>query len=71
MDIALVPRYRGQGIGGTLMKQVLAEGRKAGKPVRIHVEHFNPAMHLYERLGFKKIGDTGVYFLMEWRAIVD
>ncbi len=67
IDIALLPAYRGQGIGRQLMEGVLAEGTKAGKPVRIHVEHNNPAMHLYTRLGFEKIDDTGVYFLMEWK----
>jgi hypothetical protein len=27
---------------------------------------FNPALRLYERLGFKKTDDTGIHFLMEW-----
>lgn len=67
IDIALLPSYRGQGIGRQLMEEVLEEGRKANKPVRIHVEHNNPAMRLYNRLGFQKVGDTGVYFLMEWK----
>lgn len=68
IDIALIPDMRGKGIGTRLLKDLLAEAEKADKPVRIHVERFNPAMHLYERLGFKKIGDTGVYFLMEWNT---
>ncbi|MFK7972212.1 MAG: GNAT family N-acetyltransferase [Bacteroidia bacterium] len=67
IDIALLPAYRGQGIGKTLMEQVLDEGRMHNLPVRIHVEQHNPAMRLYTRLGFEKIGDTGVYFLMEWK----
>ena len=25
------------------------------------------ALRLYERLGFVRLGDTGVYYLMEWR----
>jgi ribosomal protein S18 acetylase RimI-like enzyme len=33
--------------------------------VRIHVEKNNPALSLYQRLGFKQIGDRGVYWLME------
>lgn len=66
IDIALLPQYRGHGIGGRLMQDIVDKGQTAGKPVRIHVEYYNPAMRLYQRLGFKKIGDTGVYFLMEW-----
>jgi ribosomal protein S18 acetylase RimI-like enzyme len=35
--------------------------------VTIHVEVFNPALRLYERLGFKKVAENGPYHLMEWR----
>jgi ribosomal protein S18 acetylase RimI-like enzyme len=65
LDITLLPEYRRQGIGGELLQQVLAEADRAGKPVRIHVERFNPALRLYERLGFCQVSDQGVYYLME------
>ena len=38
----------------------------ASKPVRLHVEPSNPARRLYERLGFTRIADQGLYWLMEW-----
>jgi ribosomal protein S18 acetylase RimI-like enzyme len=66
IDIALLPEFRNKGIGRRLMNGILNEGTKLGLPVRIHVESNNPAMRLYKRLGFSKIGDTGVYHLMEW-----
>jgi ribosomal protein S18 acetylase RimI-like enzyme len=66
IDIALMPEHRGQGIGGRLMRDLLAEAEGAGKPVRIHVERENPAMRLYVRLGFRRVEDQGVYHLMEW-----
>ncbi len=66
VDIALLSEYRGQGIGGKIMRDILDEAQASGKAVRIHVEHNNPAMHLYERLGFTKVKDMGVYYLMEW-----
>lgn len=66
IDIALLGSSRGQGLGGEIMADVLAEGQKRGLLVRIHVEHNNPAMRLYRRLGFKKIEEQGVYWLMEW-----
>jgi ribosomal protein S18 acetylase RimI-like enzyme len=68
VDIALLPAHRGAGIGGALLRRLLDEAAAAGKPVRIHVERFNPALRLYERLGFRSTGDDGVYFLMEWTA---
>ncbi|HEU0014060.1 MAG TPA: GNAT family N-acetyltransferase [Longimicrobium sp.] len=65
VDIALLPEHRGGGLGTRLMNDVLAEGDAAGKPVSIHVERYNPAMRLYERLGFVEVEDKGVYVLME------
>lgn len=66
IDIALLPAYRNRGIGSYFMKNILAEGRRKQLPVRIHVEQFNPARRLYQRLGFYKLKQNGVYHLMEW-----
>jgi ribosomal protein S18 acetylase RimI-like enzyme len=67
MDIALLPEYRGHGIGSQLLSQVLAEGAETGKKVSIHVEPVNPARRLYERLGFVPVEDKGACVLMEAR----
>lgn len=66
MDIALLPEYRKQGIGSSLIQEILQQGKDSQLPVTIHVERFNPALHLYERLGFRQKEDKGVYWLMEW-----
>ena len=66
IDIALLLEHRNAGIGARLLQDLLAEAAQAGKPVRIHVEKFNPALRLYERLGFTPIEDQGVYLLMQW-----
>jgi ribosomal protein S18 acetylase RimI-like enzyme len=66
VDIALLPGYRNRGIGTTCLKEILADGERSGRPVTIHVERFNPARRLYDRLGFHPIADRGVYVLMEW-----
>ncbi len=69
IDIALLPAYRGRGIGGGLLAKVLDEARRNGLVVSIHVERNNPAQHLYQRLGFQFAGEQGpVYLLMEYRA---
>jgi GNAT superfamily N-acetyltransferase len=65
VDIALLPAYRGTGIGATILRDLLAEADAVGKPVRIHVERENPALRLYQRLGFVMIEDKGVYLFME------
>ncbi len=69
IDIALLPEHRRQGIGRSILADLLAEASRQGKPVRIHVERFNPALALYERLGFQVIGDTGIHFLMESQVV--
>jgi ribosomal protein S18 acetylase RimI-like enzyme len=66
IDIALLPEHRNRGIGTRLIKDVMTEAAKEKKPVRIHVEEFNPALRLYERLKFTKIEMRGVYWFMEW-----
>ena len=66
MDIALLPEYRNAGIGEHLMRDLQNEARTKGKPIRLHVEMFNRARHLYERLGFSTIGENGIYLKMEW-----
>jgi ribosomal protein S18 acetylase RimI-like enzyme len=67
VDIALLPAYCNRGLGTTLVRALQAEAATSGKPLRIHVERFNPALRLYERLGFHQIEDRGVYLFMEWR----
>jgi ribosomal protein S18 acetylase RimI-like enzyme len=69
IDITLLPDYCNQGIGSFFLKELLAEGGQKGLPVRIHVEMYNRAIQLYYRLGFRKIGEHGVYWLMEWTPL--
>lgn len=38
----------------------------AGKAVTIHVEKVNPALALYERLGFRLVEDKGLYLFLSW-----
>lgn len=66
VDIALLPQYRNHGIGTYYLKALMQRASKEGKGISIHVEHNNPAMALYTRLGFQKIDETGIYHLMEW-----
>lgn len=67
LDIALLAVHRGNGIGTHLMQELIAEAQAAGKPLQIHVERFNPARRLYERLEFEPVEDQGMYLLYERR----
>jgi ribosomal protein S18 acetylase RimI-like enzyme len=65
MDIALLPEFRGQGIGTRLLAALLEEADRDGRTLSIHVERMNPALRLYRRLGFEVREDKGVYLLLE------
>jgi ribosomal protein S18 acetylase RimI-like enzyme len=65
IDIALLPRFRRHGIGSKIMKELITEADKKQRNISLHVERNNPALNLYETLGFKKVDTTGVYYFME------
>lgn len=66
IDIALLPEHRNFGIGTRFLRELQEEARASQRKLTIHVEQFNPALRLYQRLGFVQKEETGVYFLMEW-----
>jgi ribosomal protein S18 acetylase RimI-like enzyme len=66
VDIALAPRHRGAGHGAALIRGLQARAAHAGKKVCLEVATSNRALHLYERLGFVRTGDTGIHVMMEW-----
>jgi len=68
VDIALLPQFRGSGIGTMLLQEILDEASQTGRVVSIYVEGYNPALHLYQRLGFEQVDTNGVYFKMRWAA---
>lgn len=66
MDIALVDARRGHGIGGELIRAVMDIAREDAVELTLHVEPNNPALKLYERLGFRLIEERGVYLFLGW-----
>lgn len=66
LDIALLDAWRGQGLGSTLVGQLLAEAGASGRRVTLHVEENNPAARLYHRLGFRQTEIHGLYRRMAW-----
>jgi len=68
IDIALLPEYRGHGVGSMLLRELIGEANCSQSRVIVHVEQVNPARMLYERLGFVASGGVngGIYLLMQW-----
>ena len=65
IDISLLPEFCGRGLGTRILKQVIYEAQASGLPVRLHVLCNNPALRLYQRLGFVVRENKGVHLLME------
>jgi ribosomal protein S18 acetylase RimI-like enzyme len=64
IDISMLPECRGKGIGRKLLEALNREADQAGVPVTLHVEKHNPALNLYERLGFTVTEDRGFQWFM-------
>jgi ribosomal protein S18 acetylase RimI-like enzyme len=64
IDIAVLPEYRSSGIGTQLLQDLLKRGVNARKPVKLQVFKSNPAVRLYQRLGFSPVSEQSMYFEM-------
>lgn len=57
--VELLPEYTGQGIGTSLIQDLLYEARERGLPVTLRVTKANNrARRFYERLGFRTFRET-------------
>ena len=65
IDISLLPEHRNSGIGTQLVRDLIAEANAVGRPLHAHVLKQNPAWRLWQRLGFRQVGDDGVYLKIE------
>ena len=68
LDLAVLPPYRKRGIGTFLMRELMNEAARSESVVQIYVETFSPSLPLFERLGFSRVKEEGVNFLLEWSA---
>ena len=68
IQIQLVSKLQGQGLGTTLLKQVIAEAVAAGASLTLSVLKANPARLLYQRLGFVVEGESEHEYNMRRQA---
>lgn len=57
--------FRGRGIGTRLITDLIDEATRNGQPMTLAVVRRNPAMNLYERLGFCVIDEDDRKFYMK------
>ena len=68
VDLVIATEQRNAGIGTELISVLIREARDTQKPLRLSVIQGSRAIRLYDRLGFRKTGDTGIHDEMEWFA---
>ena len=66
LGIAVLPEYRGQGVGTQLLDDLLTLARSRYAAVSLSVDPHNRAKGLYERFGFKSVGMNGTSVVMLW-----
>lgn len=60
ITIAVRPEFRGRGIGSSLLQQLLADAKAQGLTrVSLSTEPDNPALGMYLRAGFRRVGECG------------
>lgn len=68
LEIGLLPEHRGRGLGTELLRGLIDEARDSDRRLKLSVLRSNPALRLYERLGFSATGSDEVRLQLEWRA---
>lgn len=68
IQIQLLATSRRQGLGKALLNELLVEAKAARKSVVLGVLCANPARRLYERLGFRVVGQSNFAYQMRFDA---
>lgn len=67
IDIAVLPEHRNRGIGAWALRQLQQMAAFEQVPLRLSVLRTNPALRLYERLGFLRASGNELSYEMEWQ----
>lgn len=58
LALAVAPDYRGQGIGSQILQEIIDRAKLIYPAISLSVREDNPAIRMYERLGFRAINDS-------------
>lgn len=69
VDIAVLPEFQRRGVATSLLRIPVAEVAGTGRRVLAHTAPGNTRVQrLNERLGFKRIGQNGPYYVYVWQG---
>jgi GNAT superfamily N-acetyltransferase len=71
MDIALMPEFRGKGIGSAILKDILADAELKNHTVRLFAFTGERAIQLYHRLGFVDLNVDEIHTELVWKPGVN
>jgi ribosomal protein S18 acetylase RimI-like enzyme len=64
LGMAVLPAYRGRGVGSDLLTRLLESAGAVYRSVSLSVSVGNPAVRLYERAGFARVHEDGTSLTM-------
>lgn len=66
ITIAVQPQNRGRGVGSALLRELLSTAQRNGyRSLSLSVSPRNPALRMYQRLGFVRVGESGDSWTMQ------
>jgi GNAT superfamily N-acetyltransferase len=65
LSIAVLPEYRGKGIGTDLLSHLIEEVRSRYRALSLSVSSDNPAIRFYQRMGFEIVAQSGASLTMK------
>ncbi len=71
VSVALLPEYRGMGVGTTLLEELIHAASALYPAISLSVSPGNPARRLYERLGFELVRQAGDSFTLLLRLSLE
>ncbi len=64
LGMAVLPEYRGRGVGSDLLRRLLKSAAGVYRSVCLSVSVDNPAVRLYGRAGFERVCECGASLTM-------
>ncbi len=67
MDVTVLEQFRAQGVGSSVIRDLMQEADQRGHNLTVWIENFNPSRNLFERMGFSIVDNDGYNDLWEYR----
>lgn len=68
IQIQILPEYQGNGLGAKLLTNLIKQANEKQQSISLSVLKSNPAMNLYQKLGFMTISESDIELTMEYAS---